>query len=310
MSRIGFLQDLVRGIRKILDSDRPAAPQATAPILSAEPTVSATAAVTDIPLIIRARLALESGDWNGAYTYCEQILDADPECGDAYFFELLATHRCKNENALIQSASPIDDEPNFHRAVRFSSEERKQTLMKYAAAISQRAKTVNAAQEGQAKQAHDKEKRNSIIWVTFLTVCAIAYFVALMVTQGNAGELPFTVRYTVRYIVSGCSAFVFDILYAIAVYRAYRKRKGKANNALRIALIILCILDFFALGMILIVRFLSLIAVTFLEVACAIFNSVVERKRKNKKSSVFWIVLLVLCVVKAFVVYLFPMVFR
>ncbi|MGN1207677.1 MAG: hypothetical protein ACI4SP_05200 [Eubacteriales bacterium] len=293
----------MRGIRKILDTDRPAAPQATAPVLSAEPTVSSTAAVTDIPLIVRARLALESGDWNGAYTYCEQILDADPECGDAYFFELLAAHRCRNENALIQSASPIDDEPNFHRAVRFSSEERKQTLMKYAAVISQRAKTVNAAQEGQAKQAHDKEKRNSIIWVAFLFVCAIAYFVALVITRGNAGLLSFV---TIRYIVCVFCAFVLDTLYAIAFYKAYRKRKEKANNALRIALIILCALDFVALSLMgRIIRVVSLILMTFLEVVCAIFNSVFEWKRRNKKGSIFWIVLLVLCVVKAIVVWVY-----
>ena len=64
MSRIGFLQDLVRGIRKILDSDRPAASKTAATAATSAAPSANSASIA--PLLKRARLFVEDGDWNSA----------------------------------------------------------------------------------------------------------------------------------------------------------------------------------------------------------------------------------------------------
>ncbi|MBR3764708.1 MAG: TIR domain-containing protein, partial [Clostridia bacterium] len=70
MSRIGFIQDLVRGIRKVVGvEEKPAAaPQPAAPAPQPAPAQSASPA-TD-PLLRRVALFLEDGDWHSADEYC------------------------------------------------------------------------------------------------------------------------------------------------------------------------------------------------------------------------------------------------
>ena len=74
MSKLGFMQDLIRGIKKLTEVDKPAAKETV--------VVQETAANT-APLLKRAFIFLEDGDWNSADEYCEKVLDLDPECAQA-----------------------------------------------------------------------------------------------------------------------------------------------------------------------------------------------------------------------------------
>lgn len=65
MSKLGFMQDLIRGIKKLTEVDKPAAKETV--------VVQETAANT-APLLKRAFIFLEDGDWSSADEYCERCL--------------------------------------------------------------------------------------------------------------------------------------------------------------------------------------------------------------------------------------------
>lgn len=117
MSRIGFIQDLVRGIRKVVGGAKPAAPQA-APIPQAAPAAPSTG-----PLLRRITLFLEDGDWKSADEYAEKVLDIDPECARAYLGKLMAALRVSRQEALRDQPHPFDSDPNYQKAVRFADDE-------------------------------------------------------------------------------------------------------------------------------------------------------------------------------------------
>lgn len=121
MSRIGFIQDLVRGIRKVVGEEKPAAPaQQAAPAPTAAP---APAAPATEPLLRRVALFLEDGDWKSADEYCERVLDIDPECARAYVGKLMAALHVTRQEKLRNQAQPFDQNPNYIKALRFADEE-------------------------------------------------------------------------------------------------------------------------------------------------------------------------------------------
>ncbi|MCM1335366.1 MAG: hypothetical protein NC084_10975 [Bacteroides sp.] len=94
MSKLGFMQDLIRGINKLAKADEPtkktAVAEATAPAISG--SVSS--------LLKRAALFLEDHDWESATEYCNKVLDLDPECARAYFYMLWAGCKIESESKL------------------------------------------------------------------------------------------------------------------------------------------------------------------------------------------------------------------
>ena len=79
------------------------------------------------PLLTRASLFLESGDFRSAKEYCERVLDRDPKNGEAYFIRLLAELKLKKQDDLL-NASKLDRNQTFLLALKFAGPERKQEL--------------------------------------------------------------------------------------------------------------------------------------------------------------------------------------
>ena len=118
MSRIGFIQDLVRGIRKVVGVEKSAAPtQQAAPAPTAAPAAPATE-----PLLRRVALFLEDGDWQSADEYCERVLDTDPENAQAYLGKLMAALHVTRQEKLKDQAQPFDGNPNYVKALRFADD--------------------------------------------------------------------------------------------------------------------------------------------------------------------------------------------
>jgi len=108
MSRLGFMQDLIRGIKKITGKEITVVP------------VAQTAATTISPLLRRAFLFLEDGNWKSANEYCEKVLDQEPENGRAYLGLLMIALKVRKEADLPNQPKPFDDHPLYEKAVRFS----------------------------------------------------------------------------------------------------------------------------------------------------------------------------------------------
>ena len=95
------------------------------------------AAPTD-PLLERAFISLEYGEWKEADGYCEQVLNSDPKNAMAYIGKLCAELKIKKETDLANHKNPLDSMPNYQKALRFSDPHYHATLTGYNQAINGR----------------------------------------------------------------------------------------------------------------------------------------------------------------------------
>lgn len=132
MGKIGFINDIVRGIKKVINKDEP------------KPAVKETAAADQAansavaPLLKRISLFLEDGNWQEADEYCERVLDSDPENAQAYLYKLMAKLKVRKTEDLRNQAQLFDSEDMYRETVRFADEELKNTLEEYNAYIKDR----------------------------------------------------------------------------------------------------------------------------------------------------------------------------
>lgn len=113
MSKLGFMQDLIRGIKKLTETDRPAAK---------ETVVVQESASNTAPLLERAFMFLEDGNWQDADQYCEKVLDQDPKCAQAYLGKLMAELKAHQMDELQDCEIPFDDADNYRKILRFGDE--------------------------------------------------------------------------------------------------------------------------------------------------------------------------------------------
>ena len=128
MSKLGFMQDLIRGIKKIVGTD---APKATVK----ETSVANSDTAATIPLLERAFMFLEDGRWQDANIYCEKVLDIDPKNAEAYLGKLMAELQVKTRKALADCAEPFDDKDNYSKVIRFGDEKLENEMRGYIAHI-------------------------------------------------------------------------------------------------------------------------------------------------------------------------------
>lgn len=124
MGKIGFLQDLVRGVKKILAT--------SAPTLQTQERAVQTAGEKAKPLLERAYIFLEDGNWKKANQYAEKVLDLEPKNTDAYLCKFLAAgeylsfDRLQAETSELNKVVPLD--ADFFNAVEFANEKQKAQL--------------------------------------------------------------------------------------------------------------------------------------------------------------------------------------
>ena len=124
MSKIGFINDVVRGIRKVTAPDAPKETEAPEPVVTV-----GNGNIT--PILKRAFIFLEDGEWNAADEYCEKVLDVDPECAEAYLVKLMVQLRVRNREDLKDQAQPFDNNGNYQRVLRFADEKLRSVLSGY-----------------------------------------------------------------------------------------------------------------------------------------------------------------------------------
>ena len=124
MSKLGFMQDLFRGIKKIAQADTPKTTVVKETVISGGNANTA-------PLLKRVFMFLEDGDWNSANEYCEKVLDIDPENASAYLGKLLSELRVRKQESLKDQAEPFDHNNNYQKAIRFADDKLKAALAGY-----------------------------------------------------------------------------------------------------------------------------------------------------------------------------------
>jgi len=131
MSKLGFMQDLIRGIKKIAEADTPKT-------TVVKETVISGGNANIAPLLKRAFMFLEDGDWSSAHEYCEKVLDIDPECAEAYLGKLMAELKVHTKEDLVKCNNSFEGRGNYQKAVRFADEELKSKLMDINSSIQER----------------------------------------------------------------------------------------------------------------------------------------------------------------------------
>ena len=101
MSKIGFMQDLIRGVKKVIDAGKPQE--------AAKETVKETVVVHNEggsnvqALLKRGNMALEDGEWGKADEFFEQVLNQDAECGAAYLGKFLVRTQSRSAKACVDA---------------------------------------------------------------------------------------------------------------------------------------------------------------------------------------------------------------
>ena len=131
MSKLGFMQDLIRGIRKIMAFDAPqAAARENVVVKSENGSVQA--------FLDRGFMALEDGEWSKADEFFERALDFDAKLAEAYLGKLMAQLRVSRREQLADAAEPFDEQSDYQKAVRFGDEQMKAFLQGAVAQIMER----------------------------------------------------------------------------------------------------------------------------------------------------------------------------
>ncbi len=121
MSKIGFINDLVRGIKKVVVKDEPKAASTERVVEKVAESANSNTA----PLLKRAFMFLEDGEWNSANDYAEKVLDIDPECSDAYIVKLYAEFEVNNHEDFRRTEKDVEDiksSNNFKKAYKFGKQ--------------------------------------------------------------------------------------------------------------------------------------------------------------------------------------------
>ena len=113
LSKMGAVQDLVRGVEKLIGGGH---------------ANTAVSAANPDSLLDRAYLFLEDKDWKNADVYCEKALDADPRNSKAYLGKLLASLKKSSVKELSALNIKISKYDNFQKALRFADSSEKKAL--------------------------------------------------------------------------------------------------------------------------------------------------------------------------------------
>ncbi len=133
MGKVGAVQDLLRGIEKILPKQLYSeVSAATQQVISGGPNVQA--------LLKRGNMALEDGEWAKADKHFDQVLDMNAECAEAYLGKLLAELRCRNVEALKEKDNTFEEYSNYKKVLRFANDNLRMQMTNIIAYINNRNK--------------------------------------------------------------------------------------------------------------------------------------------------------------------------
>ena len=125
MSKLGFMQDLIRGIKKI------AAPEQEKPVVQ-QTVIQQTPVNSNIEnLLKRGFLALETSKWQEANGFFEQVLNENVEEPRAYIGKLCSEYEVQGEEKLSALQKDFTVSENYKMACRFGGADVEKRLFAY-----------------------------------------------------------------------------------------------------------------------------------------------------------------------------------
>ena len=124
MGKVGAMQDLLRGIKKILPKDT-AVQQVTQVVQQVQP---ASGGANVASLLQRASIFLEDREWQKVNEYCEKVLDVEPTNADAYLLKAMVDYQVNNTQSLADVKEDISHNLNISKAINYGSKQTKDNV--------------------------------------------------------------------------------------------------------------------------------------------------------------------------------------
>ena len=125
MSKLGFMYDLVHGIKKLTDS-KDVQPKDHVVQQGIQPHIC-----NDSMLLERAFLLIENGDFNKANEICEYLLNQDFKNSNAYVAKLMIDLGVRSEIDFDNNACLLENNKNYRNAIKFGESSLKTKLEGY-----------------------------------------------------------------------------------------------------------------------------------------------------------------------------------
>lgn len=122
MSKIGFINDIVRGIRKVLAKAGSGTAENMYPM--------ATGTINTASLLERAFLFVEEGNYFRADELCEKVLDQEPRNAKAYLCKLLIELNARSKSDLV-TRGDFESSINYQRILKFGDDALRQEISEY-----------------------------------------------------------------------------------------------------------------------------------------------------------------------------------
>ena len=149
MGKIGFIQDLIRGIEKVI-SQKEDREQTTVEVSNNAPYAS---------LLKRAYIMIEDSEWQKADELLERVLDQNPECAEAYLGKLMIDLKVNKRENLATLDKLFEDNNNYQKIMRYCDDALRDEVNGYINAITEtinNKKYTNALEQmKQAKTSND-----------------------------------------------------------------------------------------------------------------------------------------------------------
>lgn len=104
MSKIGFINDIIYGIKKLIRKE---------PDKYSVSREKVSGTTDEQTMLRRIEIFFNSRDFTGAEEYCDRVLDKNPECAKAYYYKFLAEHFCADLQELY-SPNKVNGMADFY----------------------------------------------------------------------------------------------------------------------------------------------------------------------------------------------------
>lgn len=159
MGKIGFMNDIIHGIKKVIISSKSQNDDSETNRNNKEIMHSSSGVDS---LMKRAFFFLEEGNWTNAMIYCEKVLDTDPEFADAYLAKFMAETQIKKREDIVGTDVKNVNNKNFLNAIHFADGNKKEELVGYKTIIQQKCYEKWAPMADKIENAEDAHKLVSI----------------------------------------------------------------------------------------------------------------------------------------------------
>ncbi|MDY3995188.1 MAG: glycoside hydrolase family 9 protein, partial [Candidatus Onthovivens sp.] len=139
MSKLGFMQDLMRGVDKIMGRLETPKVHAETKIIQSDVNINA--------LLKRAEILIGDGEFTKADEVLEMALNNDPTNSQAYLLKLLIELKYTSIEELKTSDENLESNSNFKKAYKFGDDQQKNILNSINEAINERIEQVKFEKE-------------------------------------------------------------------------------------------------------------------------------------------------------------------